>query len=247
MGQPDQSAPVRPLVVPEIVTLPAGVDAVTARRLGTALMATFGPGVEVVIVDMSRTVSCHAVWAGQLLAADRLAAALGVELRVVTSQAVLTTQQLADAEHTLPIYPTMTAALTGALQPGTWAGRSAAAPADSNQIRVLSCGRLYMVMAPAKVGAENAQEFWVALADGCARHAVTIADMTGTVVCGHDAVTALLMTLRCTDTSGGELWLAASAAVDRLVSATPISGAFPRFPGLRDALATLPARRPDLV
>lgn len=42
-------------------------------------------------------------------------------------------------------------------------------------------------------------------------------------------------------------WLAVSDAVDRLLSATAISGALPMFRRLHDALASLSARRPDLA
>lgn len=96
-----------------------------------------------------------------------------------------------------------TTALTGTLQTATPAALPTAGEAGQDQIRNWSCARLAVVTTPAEAGRENAHEFWVALADACAGHAVTIADMTGTVVCGHDAVTVLLMALRCTDTIGG--------------------------------------------
>ena len=121
------------------------------------------------------------------------------------------------------------------------------AASEQDKIVAWSSGWLSIVTTPAEVGSENAQEFWTALAAACASHALTIADMTGTVICGDAAVIVLLMALRRTDASGGELWLAVSDAVDRLISATAISGAIPRFSGLREALASLPARRPDLV
>ena len=115
------------------------------------------------------------------------------------------------------------------------------------EIRVCSNGRLSIVTTPAEVSSDNAQAFLETLAGACPSHAVTIADMTRTLMRGHDAVTALLMALRCTDASGGELWLAVSAVVGRLVSATTIGGAFPTFPTLSDALASLHGRRPDLL
>ncbi len=248
MPPPDPVTAVSPLLLPEIVSVPARPDAVTARRLGSALLAAFRPGVAVVIADMSRTEWCDAAWTRRLLAAHRHAVARDAEFRVVPSEAVLTALRLAGLEEMLRVYPTMTAALTGAPQPRCRAELPVTAAATGQEpIRVWSSGLLAIVTTPAEVGSENAQDFWAALAEACASHAVSIADMTGTQRCGYDAATALLMALRCTDASGGELWLAVSAAVGKLLSATAVGGVFPTFGGLGDALAALAVRRPDLL
>jgi anti-anti-sigma regulatory factor len=49
---------VRPLVVPEIVTLSAEIDLTNAPQAGDELCAALGPGAAVVIADMSRTAFC---------------------------------------------------------------------------------------------------------------------------------------------------------------------------------------------
>jgi hypothetical protein len=50
-------ATVKPVVVPEIVTLPCEVDVCDARRLGRELNGAFGPRATVVIAEMSLTES----------------------------------------------------------------------------------------------------------------------------------------------------------------------------------------------
>jgi anti-anti-sigma regulatory factor len=248
MRQPSQSPVVSPSVAPEIVTVPTEVDAVTAGRLGPVLIAAFRPDVAVVIADMSRTAWCDASWARQLLWAQRHAASRDAELRIVASQDLLTALRPACAERALLVYPAMSAALTGVPPRRRLAEPLAAVPeTGQDQVRLRSSGGLAIVTTPGEVGSKNAQEFWEVLAEACASHPVTIADMTGTLVCGHDAVTALLMAMRRTDASGGELWLVLSDAVGKLVGATAIASLFPTFHRLSDALASLRVRRPELV
>jgi anti-anti-sigma regulatory factor len=50
-----RNATAKPLVVPEIVTLPAEIDVTNAQSIGDELHAAFGPGVAVVIADMTGT------------------------------------------------------------------------------------------------------------------------------------------------------------------------------------------------
>jgi anti-sigma B factor antagonist len=112
---PDElKATVKPLVVPEIVTLPREVDLSNAPRLGRELLGAFGPRVTVVIADMSLTEFCDSSGIRHLLITNDAARARGCELRVVVpSPAVLRVMKTIGVDHVLRIYSSLAEALTG--------------------------------------------------------------------------------------------------------------------------------------
>jgi anti-sigma B factor antagonist len=116
MESPDKpQATVKPLVVPEIVTLPREVDISNARRLGRDLLGAFGPRATVVIADMSLTEFCDSSGIRHLLIANDAAMAWGGELRVVVpSPAVLRVMEITGVDQVLRIYSSLGEALTGA-------------------------------------------------------------------------------------------------------------------------------------
>lgn len=103
----------KPLVVPEIVTLPAEIDVTNAQSIGDELHAAFGPGVAVVIADMSRTAFLDSSGIRHLLLAHEHAAQANAQLRlVIDSDAVLRILRLTGVDRLLKIYPNLQAALT---------------------------------------------------------------------------------------------------------------------------------------
>jgi anti-sigma B factor antagonist len=116
VDQPDlQDTGVRPLVLPEIVCLPAEIDLVSSAAVGRQLLGAFRAGVAVVIADMSATEFCDSSGIRQLIIANNHAACTGAELRVVISSlAVRRALQVFGADQMLHLYPDMTSALTGA-------------------------------------------------------------------------------------------------------------------------------------
>ncbi len=81
-------------------------------------------------------------------------------------------------------------------------------------------GLLTVVTAPSEVDARNVQDFWETLALACAHHTTVIVDMTGTKICGADAVVALLMALRYTDAAGTDIRIAASSAAAEAITSS---------------------------
>ena len=108
-------AAARPLVVPEIVTLPEEIDITNAQAIGDELRAAFGQGVLAVIADMSRTRFCDSSGIRYLLLASDRAAELNAEFRlVVQSATVLRAFGLLGIDRLLAVYPSMDAALSNA-------------------------------------------------------------------------------------------------------------------------------------
>ena len=99
-------------------------------------------------------------------------------------------------------------------------------------------GLLTVVTAPSEVDARNVQDFWETLALACAHHTTVIVDMTGTKICGADAVVALLMALRYTDAAGTDIRIAASSAAAEAITSSRLPRRGPsclrhRSPGQR--------------
>jgi anti-sigma B factor antagonist len=108
-----RNATAKPLVVPEIVTLPGEIDVTNAHSVGDELQAAFGPGVAVVIADMSGTAFLDSSGVRYLLLASKHAAQANAELRLVTeSAAVLRVLRVTGVDRLLKIYPDLQAALT---------------------------------------------------------------------------------------------------------------------------------------
>jgi anti-sigma B factor antagonist len=107
-------ATVTPLVVPEIVTLPADIDIRNADRAGRELRAAFRPGVSVVIADMTQTGFADSSAMRALLEARDTAAASHAELRmVILPGTVLRALQITGLDQQFRIYPSLDAALGG--------------------------------------------------------------------------------------------------------------------------------------
>jgi anti-sigma B factor antagonist len=103
----------KPLVLPEIVTLPDEIDVTNAQSIGDELHAAFGPGVAIVIADMTQTAFLDSSGVRYLLLASEHAANANAELRLVTeSAAVLRVLQITGVDRLLKTYPTLQAALT---------------------------------------------------------------------------------------------------------------------------------------
>lgn len=101
------------LVLPEIVTLPGEIDITNAESTGDELHAAFGPGVAVVIADMTGTGFADSSGVRCLVLASKHAAQANAELRlVIGSAAVLRVLQISGADQVLKIYPTLQAALS---------------------------------------------------------------------------------------------------------------------------------------
>jgi anti-sigma B factor antagonist len=108
-----RNATAKPLVLPEIVTLPGEIDVTNAQSIGDELQAAFGPGVAVVIADMSGTAFLDSSGIRNLLLASEHAAQANAELRLVTeSAAVLRVLRVTGVDGLLRIYPNLQAALT---------------------------------------------------------------------------------------------------------------------------------------
>lgn len=104
---------VKPLVIPEIVTLPAQIDLVNAGRVGEDLRTACQPGVAVVIADMSDTTYCDSAGVRALLIARAAATTCQAELRLVIPSAnVLRVLSLLGLDRLLLIYSSLGAALT---------------------------------------------------------------------------------------------------------------------------------------
>lgn len=104
---------VSPLVVPEIVALPAEIDIGNAVQVGDELGAALSSGAVVVIADMTMTDFCDSSGIRHLLIANDRAAARSAELRlVVRSAALLRVLQVTGVDQLLGIYPSLQAALT---------------------------------------------------------------------------------------------------------------------------------------
>ena len=103
-----------PLVVPEIVTLPDEIDVTNAPRVGEELLSALGPGVAVVIADMTSTVFCDSRGIRHLLLARGRAEQTGAELRlVIAASPVLRILQTIGVDRMFRIYPSLHAAPAG--------------------------------------------------------------------------------------------------------------------------------------
>jgi anti-sigma B factor antagonist len=108
-----RNATAKPLVLPEIVTLPGEIDVTNAQGIGDELQAACGPGVAVVIADMTGTAFLDSSGVRYLLLASEHAAKANAELRLVTeSAAVLRVLVITGVDGLLKIYPNLQAALT---------------------------------------------------------------------------------------------------------------------------------------
>ena len=102
-------------VVQEVVTFPADVDLSNAFAMATELIAAFRAGAAVVIADMTVTERCGSPCIRYLIVANEIAAEAGAELRVVVrSPAVRRAMRTRGADQVLPVYGSMSDALSNA-------------------------------------------------------------------------------------------------------------------------------------
>lgn len=104
---------VTPLVIPEIVALPAEIDVMNAEQIGRELREAFRPGVAVVIADMSATTYCDSSGMRALLLARDAAIAHRAQLRlVIPAGQVLRVLSLLGFDRLLQVYPSLGLALS---------------------------------------------------------------------------------------------------------------------------------------
>jgi anti-anti-sigma factor len=101
-----------------VVALPAEIDMANADRVSQQLGSAFTPGVKTVIADMTATTFCDSSGISMLVRAHKQAAANNTELRlVVPSTVVLRALRLVQMDDLLPIYPSLSQALTAGPAP----------------------------------------------------------------------------------------------------------------------------------
>jgi anti-sigma B factor antagonist len=102
-----------------VIALPAEMDMATADQLDQQLAAALAPGVKTVIADMTATRFCDSSGISMLVRAHKRAAANGTQLRlVVPSTAVVRSLTIAQMDHLMPIYASLSQALTAGSPPG---------------------------------------------------------------------------------------------------------------------------------
>ena len=108
---------------------------------------------------------------------------------------------------------------------------------NEHGVLVRSEGGLAVVTPLAQLDAGNAQQFWAALASVSQDHIIIVADLSAQRDCDWHTMSALMMALRRTDVSGGELRVAAgSPAVRRVLDAAGMDRLAAVFDSLAEAL-----------
>jgi anti-sigma B factor antagonist len=103
----------KPLVIPEIVTLPREIDVRNADRVTEYLCAPLRPGVQVLIADLSLTEFCDSSGIRSIVIAHDQAIRNGTEFRlVIPSTAVLRVLSVLGLDRLLQVYPSLGMALT---------------------------------------------------------------------------------------------------------------------------------------
>jgi anti-sigma B factor antagonist len=102
---------------PVVVTLPDEVDITNADSIGEQLRAAFGPGVAVVVADLTATEFCDSSGIRNLMGAHDAAVASDAQLRlVVRAPAVQRVLSVMGLDQLLRIYPSLDQALAAAEQ-----------------------------------------------------------------------------------------------------------------------------------
>jgi anti-sigma B factor antagonist len=99
---------------PVIVPMPAEIDLANAGRVGDQLRTAAGPGVTVIVADLTSTQFCDSAGIRTLLSARDSIAAQDAQLRLAVARggAVRRALQAIGLQHVLPLYPTVAAAVT---------------------------------------------------------------------------------------------------------------------------------------
>jgi anti-sigma B factor antagonist len=105
--------PLRQLGPHAVIAMPAEIDMTNADQVGQALLAAAGPGVAVLIIDMSRTTFCDSAGVHAVISAYRHATTTGTQLRLVATT-VLRIFSVIGADEVIPLYGTLEEALADA-------------------------------------------------------------------------------------------------------------------------------------
>jgi anti-sigma B factor antagonist len=107
--------PVTPAQVqPVVVTLPAEIDMANADAVGAQIDAAFGPGVQVVIADMTATTFIDTSGTRMLVLAWKRATTNGTELQILLPNPnLLHVMHILGLDTVLPIYQNLEDLLTG--------------------------------------------------------------------------------------------------------------------------------------
>jgi anti-anti-sigma factor len=112
MAEAEPMTPAR--AQPVIVTLPAEIDLASADSIGEELAAASGPGVAVVIADMTATAFCDSLGVRMLALGRRQAVTAGTDLRLVLPcPHVLRVMKIQGVDAVLPTYRNLDEALSG--------------------------------------------------------------------------------------------------------------------------------------
>ena len=103
-----------------VITLPAEIDMTNADQVREDLLSVLNQRAVLMIADLSKTTFCDSAGVGALARTFRRAEASQSEMRlVVSTPAVLRVLTLTGVDRLLDIYPSVTAALAGPLDPAT--------------------------------------------------------------------------------------------------------------------------------
>jgi anti-sigma B factor antagonist len=105
--------PLRRLGPHAVIAMPAEIDMTNADQVGQALLAAAGPGVAVLIIDMSKTTFCDSAGVHAVISAYRHATTTGTQLRLVATT-VLRIFSVIGADEVIPLYATLEEALADA-------------------------------------------------------------------------------------------------------------------------------------
>jgi anti-sigma B factor antagonist len=102
-------------VVPVVVVLPPEIDVTNADQVYEQLTAAFGPGVGMVVADMTGTVFCDSSGVHAIMHAYETAGARDVRLRLAVSPntSVRRVLQLIGVGRLVPVYGSLQEALNG--------------------------------------------------------------------------------------------------------------------------------------
>jgi anti-sigma B factor antagonist len=110
-----------------VVTLPDEIDITNADQVREDLLSVLNQGAVLLIADLSKTTFCDSAGVGALARAFRRADASQSEMRlVITAPAVQRVLALTGIDRLLDLYPSVTAALAGRLDPDGSQGNTAA-------------------------------------------------------------------------------------------------------------------------
>lgn len=106
----DQAAQVTPVVV----ELPAEIDVTNSEEVYEQLLAALGPGVAVLVGDLTSTDFCDSSGVHAIMHAQETAAARDVEMRLAVSpsSSVRRVLQLIGVAHLMPVYESLAEAVS---------------------------------------------------------------------------------------------------------------------------------------